>query len=95
MITMQKMMELYDLKAKMNLLKSKANLVEQIEANKIRKDIMPLEQVPEIAESVSRMFNGANLSFYNDASQLMSGVTPMIDMVTRAMQSNPNIKKED
>ena len=94
MITMNKMMELYELKAKMNLLKSKANLVEEIERNKVRKDIMPLEQVPGIAKSVSRMFNGANLSFYNDSSQLMSGVSPMIDMVTRAMKQNPDIAQE-
>ena len=93
-VSMHKMMELYELKAKMNIIKAQANLAEEIEQNKVRKEILPLEQVPQIAESVSRMFNGANLSFYNDSSQLMSGVFPMIDMVTRALKQNPDMGKE-
>ena len=95
MLTMNKMMELYELKEKMNVLKAKANLAEKIEKNKVKKEMLPLEQVPEIAESVSRMFNGANLSFYKDSSEIMSGVTPMIDMVTRALKQHPDVRDKD
>jgi len=95
MLTMNKMMELYELKEKMNVLKAKANLAEKIEQNKVKKEMLPLEQVPEIAESVSRMFNGANLSFYKDSSEIMSGVTPMIDMVTRALKQHPDVNDKD
>ncbi|QOY53209.1 SPFH domain-containing protein [Candidatus Sulfurimonas baltica] len=91
MLVMTKMIDVYEFKAKMNLLKAKSMLVEEIEQNKIRKDMLPLEQVPQIADSVSRMFNGANLSFYNDSSQLMSGVAPMIDMVARALKQKEDI----
>mgnify|MGYP002629967614 CR=1 FL=1 len=94
MLILQKMQELYELKAKTNLLKAKANLVEEIEQNKVRKEMLPLEQLPQIANSVSRMFNGANLSFYNDSSQLLSGIAPMIDMVTRSLkQDKMEVKK--
>ncbi len=86
MLSMHKMIELYDLKAKMNILKAKSSLAQEIEQNKVRKEMLPLEQIPEIADSVSRMFQGANLSFYKDSSDLLSGVTPMIDMVTRALK---------
>jgi regulator of protease activity HflC (stomatin/prohibitin superfamily) len=94
MLSMHKMMELYALKEKMNVIKAKANLAEKIEQNKVKKEMLPLEQVPQIAESVSRMFNGANLTFYKDSSEMMSGVTPMIDMVTRALKQNPDINKD-
>lgn len=90
-LTMNKMMEFYTLKEKENRLKAKATLAETIEKNKIRKETLPLEQVPQIAESVSKMFNGANLTFYKDSSEMMSGITPMIDMVTRALKQNPDI----
>ncbi len=86
MLSMHKMMELYGLKEKMNILKAKSSLAQEIEQNKVRKEMLPLEQIPEIADSVSRMFQGANLSFYKDSSDLLSGVTPMIDMVTRALK---------
>ena len=91
MLVMKKMIDVYELEAEMNMLKIKSTLVEKIEQNKVRKEILPLEQVPQIADSVSRMFNGANLSFYNDSSQLMSGVAPMIDIVTRAFKQNEDI----
>jgi len=55
--------------------------------------MLPLEQVPKIAESVSRMINEANLSVYKDSSDVLSAVTPMIDMLTRAL--NPTLKKQD
>ena len=94
MLIMKKMTELYKLKESMNIVKSKANLIEEIEQNKVRKEMLPLEQVPQIARSMSTMFNGANLSFYDDSSQLMSGVSPMIDMLTRALKVNSDISKE-
>ncbi|QSZ42171.1 hypothetical protein GJV85_08615 [Sulfurimonas aquatica] len=88
MTLMQKKLEVYEFKEKLNLVKAKANLVEEIERNKVRKDILPLEQIPEIAGAVSKMFNGANLSFYNDQSQLMSTISPIIDRVSEALNKN-------
>lgn len=88
MILMEKELEVYELKVKLNSVKAKANLVEEIERNKVRKDMLPLEQIPEIAESVSQMFQGSNLSFYNDSSNLMSTVTPIMDMLSGALNKN-------
>ena len=94
MLSMQKMIELYELKEKMNVLKAKANLAIEIEENGVRKSMIELEQVPQIAESVSKMFNGANLSFYKDSSDVMAGVTPMMDMLARSLQGNSNVQSE-
>ena len=91
---MAKMMELYTLKAKMNRLKAQADLVERIETDKVRKEMLPLEQLPEIAESLAQMFQGANLSFYNDSSQLMSTVAPIIDRVSAALKKGSMPEKE-
>lgn len=87
MISMQKMIEVYELKEKMNALKAKANLAIEIEQNRVRKDMIQIEQLPQIAESVSQMFQGANLTFYKDSSDVMSGVKPMMDILAKAIKS--------
>lgn len=87
MISMQKMIEVYELKEKMNALKAKANLAIEIEQNRVRKEMIQIEQLPQIAESISQMFQGANLTFYKDSSDVMSGVKPMMDMLAKAIKS--------
>jgi hypothetical protein len=49
MLSMQKMIELYELKEKMNILKAKANLAIEIQENEVRRDMIQLQQVPQIA----------------------------------------------
>lgn len=87
MLSMQKMIEVYELQEKMNALKAKANLAIEIEQNRVRKDMIQIQQLPQIAESVSQMFQGANLTFYKDSSDVMSGVKPMMDMLAKAIKS--------
>ena len=51
----------------------------------LRKEILPLEQIPALAESVSHMFQGANLSLYGEGGPLLSTLAPLMDFLTRAV----------
>jgi len=90
MLTMSSMIELYAKKELMNKQKAKANLAIEIEENSVKKGMMPLEQIPLIEQSMSQMFQGSNLTFYKDPSNLMSGVKPMMDMITQALRPSPS-----
>ena len=86
LLTMEKMLELYKLKKKMNVQKAKANLAIEIEENKVRKEMITLEQIPQIADSMSKVFQGANLTFYKDSSDVMSGLKPVMDLLGNALR---------
>ncbi len=48
----------------------------------LRKEILPVEQVSEIATALSNMFQGANLSIYGSDSELVASVLPIVNLLT-------------
>lgn len=52
----------------------------------LRRQILPLEQAPQIVESVSHLFSGARLSVYGEDSRLMGTVEPLVDMLGDALR---------
>ena len=50
--------------------------------NAVKREILPVEQMPEIADSLSQIFQGANLSFVGSENQLLSTIIPLLQMVT-------------
>ena len=50
-------------------------------AQELRKEILPLEQVEKIAESLSHTLQGANLSIYGDSSSAVAGVGPILEVI--------------
>ena len=52
----------------------------------LRRQMLPLEQTPQIVESVSRMFTGAKLSVYGEDCRLMETVEPLLDLVAGALR---------
>jgi flotillin len=58
----------------------------------LRKEILPVEQIPAIADSLSRIFKDANLTFVGSENQLLSSILPLMkmvsDMVKEAMPVN-------
>ena len=85
LLTMAKMLELYTLKEQMNKQKAKANLAVEVEENKVRKEMITLAQIPQIADSMSKVFQGANLTFYKDSSDVMAGLKPVMDLLGDAL----------
>jgi hypothetical protein len=52
----------------------------------LRREMLPLEQAPQIVEAASKVLHGANLSIYGENSQLLSQLVPLFDLLTRAVQ---------
>jgi len=71
--------ELEELTVEKDLLLKRAEL-------DLRRQILPLEQAPQIAESVSHLFQGARLSVYGEGSRLLGSVEPLVEMLAQALR---------
>jgi flotillin len=62
----------------------------------LRKEILPLEQVPAIADSLSKVFNDANLSFVGSENQLLTSILPIMQMISEVVRNTiPQSGKND
>ena len=52
----------------------------------LRREILPLEQAPEIVEAASGVLRGANLSVYGEGGQLLGQLAPFFDAIGRALE---------
>jgi hypothetical protein len=50
----------------------------------LRREILPLEQAPEIVAAASRVLQGTNLSLYGEHSELVGQLTPLFEVLARA-----------
>lgn len=72
--------EIKELEVRTDMLAEKAK-------HDLRKDILPLEQTPEIANSLSQMFKGANLSIYGDAAEsVFSAYAPLVELLINSLK---------
>lgn len=76
---MRKLLELRELEVRQEMLSERAH-------HELRKELLPLEQVPVVAEAVGRMFQGAQLTFYGEASPLLSALTPALGVLSHALK---------
>jgi hypothetical protein len=54
----------------------------------LRKEILPVEQVPEIARAVSQMLQGAHLSVYGEsAGPLVGAIGPLVDLLANSLRA--------
>lgn len=53
----------------------------------LRKDMLPIEQVPLIAEAAARVWQGTNLSIYGETTPVLATIEPLVDMLTRALRA--------
>lgn len=81
--------EVRDLEVKRDLLLEKAR-------QELRKEVLPLEQVPALAQSLSMVFQGANLSFFGNESQTLASILPLFDILSKMLQQRlPQVGKSD
>jgi hypothetical protein len=52
----------------------------------MRREMLPLEQAPQIVEAASKVLHGTNLSIYGENTQLLGQLAPIFDVLTRAVQ---------
>lgn len=52
----------------------------------LRKEMMPLEQVPALAEALSRVFQGTSLTLYGSDTEVLASLAPLVDLVSYALR---------
>ena len=52
----------------------------------MRREMLPLEQAPQIVEAASRVLNGTNLSIYGESGQLLGQLAPVFEILAHAVQ---------
>ena len=52
----------------------------------MRREMLPLEQAPQIVESASKVLHGTNLSIYGEDGQLLGQLAPVFEILARAVQ---------
>ena len=52
----------------------------------MRREILPLEQAPQIVEAASGVLRGANLSIYGEGAQLLGQVAPLLEILAGAVR---------
>ncbi len=52
----------------------------------LRREMLPLEQAPQIVEAASKVLHGTNLSIYGENGQLLGQLAPVFEVLTRAVQ---------
>lgn len=53
----------------------------------LRREILPLEQTPQIVEAASKVLHGANLSIYGEDGQLVGQLAPLFEILGRAVRA--------
>jgi hypothetical protein len=79
---LQRELERYRLEAQVNERKTAAELVRDRARQELRKEILPLEQTPQVAQALARLFQGVNLSVYGQDAALLQSLTPVVEMLT-------------
>jgi hypothetical protein len=63
----------------------------------LKKEIMPVEQLPEIADSLSKIFQGANLSYFGSENQILGSILPLFDifskMISQKIEDDGHVKE--
>jgi hypothetical protein len=85
---LRKQLETLPMEIQARELQARAETVTDRVRQELRRDILPLEQAPAIAEALSRMLNGMNLSIYGQESTLTSSIAPLIDLLASRVRSS-------
>lgn len=83
----QKELELRRLEYEIKDLEVRTNMLAERAKQDLRKEILPLEQTPEIANALSQIFKGANLSVYGTATEsVMSTYAPLVELLINSLK---------
>lgn len=79
-------MQIRELKVMRDMLLEKAQ-------TDLRKEILPIEQVPEITESLSQIFRKSNLTFIGNENQVLSSILPILEIVADKVKDAMHAEK--
>lgn len=78
---LQQELDRYRLEAQVNERKTEAELVRERAKQNLRKEILALEQTPEVAQALAQLFQGVNLSIYGQDAGILQSLTPVVDLL--------------
>jgi hypothetical protein len=79
-------LELRQLQNQVKALKVERDLLLDRAQQAMRREMLPLEQAPQIVEAASKVLHGTNLSIYGENGQLLNQIAPIFDFLTRAVR---------
>jgi len=83
---LQRELEMHQLRSQVKRFEVDEGLLLERAQQALRREILPLEQTPQIVDAVSKVLHGANLSIYGENNQLLNQLTPVLDLLTRTFQ---------
>lgn len=93
----QKELQLRRLEYEIKDLEVRTTMLAERAKHDLRKEILPLEQTPEIASALSQIFKGANLSIYGEATEsVFSTYAPLVEVLINSLKRGgvPVVKQE-
>ncbi|HTI28805.1 MAG TPA: SPFH domain-containing protein [Methylomirabilota bacterium] len=60
----------------------------------MRREMLPLEQAPQIVEAASKVLQGTNLSIYGENAELLGQLAPVFEILARAVQQSVTTPRE-
>jgi hypothetical protein len=85
---LQKELEMRQLQNQVKELEAAENLIFERARQDLRREILPLEQAPQMVAAASTLLHGTNLSIYGENSQLLSQLAPIFELLTRSLQQS-------
>jgi len=84
---LQQELEMRKLEHEVREIMAQTNTLEEKAKQDLRKEILPLEQMPKIADALSQVFNGANLSVYGESAEtIFSTYAPLVDLLINSIK---------
>jgi hypothetical protein len=79
-------LKLLELQRSVRALEVERDLLLRRAEQDLRREMLPLEQAPEIVASASRVLQGANLSVYGDDARLLGQLEPVLELLSRSVR---------
>jgi flotillin len=79
-------LELRQVESQIRELEVERDMLMEKARQELRKEILPMEQVPAIAESLSKVFKDSHLSFVGSENQLLSSILPLMQMISEVVK---------
>jgi hypothetical protein len=79
-------LEMRQLQNQVEALDVEHQLLLQRAQQELRRQMLPLEQAPQIVESASKVLHGTNLSIYGDDANLLGQLAPLFEILGRNVQ---------
>jgi hypothetical protein len=86
MAVLQQELEMRQLQNQVKQFEVEGNLLLERARQELRREMLPLEQVPQIVEAASQVLHGTNLSIYGENSSLLAQLAPIFELLTRTFQ---------